>query len=140
MTMRFVKLGLAATSAALLLGGCTSGGVLGRDRPDEFAVTRNAPLVIPPDYNLAPPRAGDPTPTGADARTQALDALFGGPQPRSAGERSMLNAAGSDRVALGARSVAGDPSTVVVDKGAVTQAIVAAPSGAGREATASTPQ
>jgi hypothetical protein len=52
----------------------------------------------------------------------------------------MLNAAGADRVALGARSVAGDPSTTVVDKGAVTQAIVAAPAGAGRDATVTTPQ
>jgi hypothetical protein len=138
--MRFVKLGLAASAATLVLAGCGTGGVLGRDRPDEFAVTRNAPLVIPPDYNLEPPRPGEPVPAAADARTQALEALFGGPAPRSAGERSMLNAAGSDRIALGARSVAGDPQTVVVDKGAVTQAIIAAPAGPGRDAVASTPQ
>jgi hypothetical protein len=138
--MRIVKPALAASAAALLLSACGTGGVLGRDRPDEFAVTRNAPLVIPPDYNLTPPRPGDPTPQAADARTQALEALFGGPAPRSESERSLLNAAGSDRVALGARSVAGDPATVVVDKGAVTQTILAAPAGPGREATASTPQ
>ena len=137
--MREVKLGLAA-AAALLVAGCASGGITGRDRPDEFAVTRNAPLVIPPDFNLEPPRPGEPAPQGADARTQALEALFGGPAPRSQGERSMLDAAGSDRVALGARSVAGDPSTLVVDKGATTQAIVAAPAGPGRDAVASTPQ
>ena len=93
-----------------------------------------------PDYNLVPPRPGEPVPAAADARTQALEALFGGPAPRSQGERSMLDAAGSDRVALGARSVAGDPSTLVVDKGATTQAIVAAPAGPGRDAVASTPQ
>jgi hypothetical protein len=79
-------------------------------------------------------------PQAADARSQAIEALFGGPAPRSDSERSMLNAAGSDRTALGARSVAGDPGTTVVDKGAVTQAIIAAPAGAGREATTSTPQ
>jgi hypothetical protein len=134
------KIGLGACSAALLLAGCASGGVAGRDRPDEFAVTRNQPLVIPPDYNLTPPRPGEASPQAADARTQALEALFGGPQPRSESERSMLNAAGQDRVALGARSVAGDPATTVVDKGAVTQAIIAAPAGAGRDATVSTPQ
>jgi len=137
--MRIVKLGLAASSAALLLAGCGTGGVLGRDRPDEFAVTRNQPLVIPPDYALTPPKSGEANP-GADARTQALEALFGGPAPRSSSERSMLDAAGNDRVALGARSVAGDPGTVVVDKGAVTQAIIAAPAGPGRDASASTPQ
>ena len=138
--MRIVKLGLAASAASLLLAGCAGGGVFGRDRPDEFAVTRNAPLVIPPDYNLEPPRPGEPVPVGADARTQALEALFGGPAPRSAGENSLLNQAGRDRAAPGARSVAGDPTTQVVDKGAVTQTIIAAPTGAGRDATATTPQ
>ena len=138
--MRIVKLGLGACAATLLLAGCAAGGIAGRDRPDEFAVTRNQPLVIPPDYALTPPRTGAPLPQGTDARTQALEALFGGPAPRSQGERSMLNAAGDERVALGARSVAGDPATLVVDKGAVTQTIVSAPAGPGRDATVTTPQ
>jgi len=138
--MRIVTIGLtAAAAAALLLGGCASNKVASRDRPDEFAVVRNQPLVIPPDYSLAPPRAGDPTPQATDARTQALEALFGGPQPRSQSETSMLNTVGADRAALGARSVAGDPATTVVDKGAVTQTILAAPEGPGRDATAATP-
>ncbi|MFN3388415.1 MAG: DUF3035 domain-containing protein [Allosphingosinicella sp.] len=138
--MRIVKFGLAAPAAALLLAGCGSSGIAGRERPDEFAVARNAPLVIPPDFALEPPAPGTPVPQGADARTQALEALFGGPAPRSSSERSMLDAAGGDRAALGARSVAGDPSTQVVDKGALTATIVQAPAGPGREATASTPQ
>ncbi|HMJ92938.1 MAG TPA: DUF3035 domain-containing protein [Allosphingosinicella sp.] len=138
--MRIVKIGLAVPAAALLLAGCQSGGVLGRDRPDEFAVTRNAPLVIPPDFALVPPKPGDPTPSSADARTQALDALFGGPAPRSEAEKGILEAAGSERAALGARSVAGDPNTTVVDKGAVTQTIIASPQGAGRDANVLTPQ
>ncbi|MEA3066453.1 MAG: hypothetical protein QOJ27_2914 [Sphingomonadales bacterium] len=138
--MRIVKPGLGACALALLLAGCGTGGIAGRDRPDEFAVTRNQPLVIPPDYNLTPPRTGEPVPQGTDARTQALEALFGGPAPRSQSERLMLDTAGGDRVALGARSVAGDPATQVVDKGAVTQTIVAAPAGPGRDATVTTPQ
>ena len=138
--MRIVTIGLTAAAAALLLGGCARNSVASRDRPDEFAVARNQPLVIPPDYSLAPPRAGDPTPQAADARTQALEALFGGPAPRSQSEQSMLNSAGADRAAVGVRSVAGDPSTNVVDKGAVTQAIIAAPAGAGRDANVTTPQ
>lgn len=138
--MRIVTLGLAAPAAALLLAGCGSSGIAGRERPDEFAVARNAPLVIPPDFALEPPRPGEPVPQGADARTQALEALFGGPAPRSNSETSMLDAAGEDRVALGARSVAGDPATQIVDKGALTATIVQAPAGPGREATATTPQ
>jgi hypothetical protein len=138
--MRIVKSGLGACALALLLAGCAGGGIAGRDRPDEFAVTRNAPLVIPPDYNLTPPKTGAPVAQGTDARTQALDALFGGPAPRSQSERSMLENVGAERAALGARSVAGDPLTQVVDKGAVTQTIVAAPPGPGRDATVTTPQ
>jgi hypothetical protein len=139
--MRIVKLSLAASAAALALAGCASHGVAGRDRPDEFAVARNQPLVIPPDFSMAPPKAGEPTPQGSDPRTEALQALFGGPAPRSQSETSMINAAGGDEhVALGARSVAGDPTTNVVDKGAVTQTILNAPTGAGRDASVTTPQ
>ncbi|MDT9599063.1 DUF3035 domain-containing protein [Sphingosinicella rhizophila] len=138
--MRIVKIALAASATTLILAGCSSGGIANRDRPDEFAVSRSRPLVIPPDFALAPPRPGEAVPQGADARTQALEALFGGPAPRSDSERQMLNEAGRGSAALGARSVAGDPNTVVVDKGATTQTILAAPAGAGRDATVATPQ
>jgi len=90
---------------------------------------------VPPDFALTPPRPGEAAPT-VDSRTQAIQALFGGPAPRSAGEVSVLDRAGTDRVALGARSVAGDPNTTVVDKGAVTQTIIAAPESDSQVATA----
>lgn len=137
--MRIVNLALAA-SAMTLLAGCGSSGLLGRERPDEFSVTRAAPLVVPPDFALVPPRPGDPVAQGTDSRAQAVATLFGGPAPRSAAETQMLNQADSDRAAVGARSIAGDPKTLVVDKGAVTQTILAVPEGDGREATVSTPQ
>ena len=44
-----------------------------------------------------------------------------------------------DRVALGIRSSAGDPSTTVVDKGQTTQTILAAPQADGQEASVQTP-
>ncbi|HEX4737555.1 MAG TPA: DUF3035 domain-containing protein [Allosphingosinicella sp.] len=138
--MRIVKVTLAASVAALLLSGCASHRIANRGRPDEFAVVRSQPLVIPPDYSLVPPRAGEPSPQAADPRQEALEALFGGPAPRSKAETTMLDAAGNDHVADGARSVAGDPNTQVVDKGAATQAIVAAPATTGQTATVSTPQ
>lgn len=137
--MRIATLILAA-SATTLLAGCTNGGILGRDRPDEFAVTRAAPLVIPPDFSLTPPRPGEAAPVGADSRTQAIEALFGGPAARSAGEQQVLSQAQSNQAAPGARSVAGDPNTTVVDKGKVTQTILAVPEGDGQEARVSTPQ
>ena len=130
---------LVAGSAALMLAGCGGGGPFGRDRPDEFAVGRNAPLVIPPDFALTPPRPGEPE-AGADPRAQALQALFGGPQPRSAVENQLLQAAGADRAVLGARSVAGDPATTVVNRGALVQAIIRVPEGSGQEASVSIPE
>jgi hypothetical protein len=136
--MRIAPLALIAI-AAVTLAGCGSGGVLGRDRPDEFAVARTAPLVVPPDFTLTPPRPGEPA-SGSDARTQALQALFGGPSARSDAERNLLQRADADRAALGARSVVADPDTIVVDRGALVQTILELPAGAGREATVATPQ
>jgi hypothetical protein len=109
---------------AIALGGCA----LGRRAaaPDEFAVARNAPLVIPPDYTLTPPVAGTVTGTPQDSQRQAIDALFGGPAPRSRSETSLLEQAGRDRAALGVRSTVGDPDTNVIDMGAVTQSILVA--------------
>ena len=124
---------------AILLAGC---GVFSGKRAqlDEFAVARNAPLVIPPDYSLTPPVAGTVSMSAQDAQTQAIEALFGGPAPRSQGEMSMLESAGRDRAALGIRSTAGDPDTRVVDKGQATQSILAAPPADSELATAQVPQ
>ena len=124
---------------ALLLGGC---GVFTGKRAqlDEFAVARNAPLVIPPDYQLTPPVAGTVSMSAQEAQTQAIEALFGGPAPRSATETSMLERAGRDRATLGARSTAGDPGTRVVDKGQATQTILAAQPADSEIASAQTPQ
>jgi hypothetical protein len=125
--------------AATTLGGCSAL----RSRPaapDEFAVARNAPLIIPPDYTLTPPVAGTAGLTPQDAQAQAIDALFGGAAPRSPAETSLLERAGRDRAPVGARSVAGDPDTRVVDKGAVTAKILATPEADGQVASAQVPQ
>ena len=128
---------LGVAGVMLALAGCGSSGV-NRDRPDEFAVARQAPLVIPPDYSLVPPQPGAARPQDVNARGQTLEALFGTAPGRSASETATLSAAGT--ADAGVRSTVGDPGTNVVDKGNLTQTIVAAPAGAGREATASTPQ
>jgi hypothetical protein len=124
---------------AVALGGCSI--FRSKTQPlDEFAVARNAPLVIPPDYTLTPPVAGTVSTSAEGAQAQAIEALFGGPAPRSQSETSMLDNAGRDRAVIGARSMAGDPATRVVDKGAETQAIIAAPEANGQEASAQAPQ
>ena len=108
------------------LAGC--GLLRGRAAaPDEFQVARNAPLIIPPDYTLTPPTAGAATTSPTDAQSQAIEALFGGPAPRSQAEMSLLEQAGRDDAQIGIRSTAWDPDTRVIDKGPVTLAILAAP-------------
>ena len=128
---------LSISGAALALAGC---GIGKQKSLDEFAVARNAPLVIPPDYSLTPPVAGTVNLSPEGAQGQAIEALFGGPAPRSGIESSALDSAGRDRAALGARSIAGDPNTRVVDKGQSTQTIIAAPQGDGQDASAQAPQ
>jgi hypothetical protein len=134
---KFVIVGVLAS----MLAGCgSSNGVFSRSRPNEFAVTRAAPLVVPPDFGLAPPAPGTARPQEADSSTQALQAMFGGPAARSAAETGALNQAGQSRAATGIRSNVGDPDTNVADKGAVTRDIVAAPEGDGQDARATTPK
>ncbi|MEE1878141.1 DUF3035 domain-containing protein [Altererythrobacter litoralis] len=126
---------LIATSA--MLAGCGGSGIFNRERPDEFAVQRQAPLVVPPDFNLVPPAPGAPRPSEGSAAGQALDALFGGPSPRSPVETSAIDRAGT--AAPGIRSSVGDPDTNTVAKGSVTRDIVAAPEGDGASAQAVIP-
>jgi hypothetical protein len=138
--MRSVARLVLAVSAATLVAGCAAGGPFGRGRgPDEFAVARNAPLAVPPDFALTPPRPGEADVGSQDPRAQALQALFGGPQPRSAVENNLLQVAHSERSALGARSVAGDPQTAVVSRGTLVQTMLQLPQGDGQEAAVSLP-
>src|SRR5258707_9570263 len=118
------------TAALLVAAVATSGCSMFKSRsnaaPDEFAVARNAPLIIPPNFNLAPPVAGTGGITPAEAQQQAIDALFGGPAPRSPGETSLLDAAGRNDAQVGIRSQVWDPNTRLVDKGPTTVQILTA--------------
>lgn len=128
---------IVIAGGAALLASCGTSGVLNRERPDEFAVQRQAPLVVPPDFELTPPKPGAPRPTEGTAAQQALDALFGGPAARSAVETSALQRAGDAE--QGIRSSVGDTGTFTVDKGATTRTILAAPEGDGQDARAAIP-
>jgi hypothetical protein len=132
--MRKIAPLILAVGAAAMLAGCGSGGgIFNRARPDEFAVQRQAPLVVPPDFSLTPPAPGAPRPSEGSASEQALDALFGGPAPRSKVETSLLDRAGAAAPSI--RSVAGDNQTNTVAKGSVTRDIIAAPEGDGQSAS-----
>jgi Protein of unknown function (DUF3035) len=100
---RLIGVGLLGSSL-LLLGGCSDSLTrtfgLTRDAPDEYTVTTRAPLSMPPDYNLRPPRPGAPRPQEQSERQQAAEALvpqlaLGTPQGNvSAGQAALLEETG----------------------------------------------
>ncbi|PKB14090.1 beta-barrel assembly complex subunit BamF [Novosphingobium kunmingense] len=126
---------LSLVGASLLVSACGSGGLFNRSRPDEFAVQRQAPLVVPPDFALTPPAPGAPRPVDSSTAQQAQEALFGPQADRSAVEAGVNARAGIAAPSI--RSTVGDPSTATVNKGSVTRDIIAAPQGDGREAQVS---
>lgn len=130
-----MKLPIVVMLAAATLGlaACGKTRLGGAKGPDEFAVSKNAPLVVPPDYALSPPRPGEPRPLGdATTQSQAAEALFGPGvkvPPKSAAERDLLDKAGASRTDPSIRSTAGDPKTLTVDKGAFLRDLISAPAG-----------
>jgi len=123
---------ILVSTGAVLLSACGSTGLFNRNRPDEFAVQRQSPLVVPPDFSLSPPKEGQPRPSDGAMQQQTLDALFGGPQARSDIEKSAIDLAGTSEP--GIRSTVGDPNTYTVAKGQVTRSILSAPEGDGQNA------
>jgi hypothetical protein len=79
MHKKIVVAGLALVTT-VALSGCGSSGVFDRERPDEFAVTRAAPLEVPADLSTLPaPQPGTPGKTN-DTKQEVLDAMFGAPK------------------------------------------------------------
>jgi hypothetical protein len=121
--------------ATLPLGGCDSfNRAIGKTRviPDEFQVVSNAPLAIPPDYALRPPRVSN-GPEQASATEQARETVFragdtnNGQAPAapsakmSVGEQDLLRQAGANSAPTDIRqTVDADPTEgVPFDRGLV---------------------
>lgn len=70
----------AVVAALMLLGGCSGAkrafGIQ-KVAPDEFTIVTKAPLVVPPDFSLRPPRPGAPSPIFMQPGGQAEYAMFG---------------------------------------------------------------
>lgn len=109
-----VKTTVFAALALTVLTGCDdTKRALGINKsiPDEFAVVRRAPLVMPPDYNLRPPAPGSARPQEGTTSEQARNALIGrnrldGYRVRgfSPGEVELLDLAGADMIYPGVRA------------------------------------
>lgn len=77
--------------ASVALAAC-SGGQKG---PDEFEVLNRAPLVIPPEAEMSPPRPGEPRAQEINPGRQAFEALFPGKnlkrsEPKSQSENGLV--------------------------------------------------
>ena len=103
--MRRVVYLAALAGLAVSLVGCDSirdAAGLTKISPDEFAVATKAPLIIPPDYNLAPPKPGAAPTNQISPTEQAEGALYGtrpsattAQGPVSPGEQELLSKAGA---------------------------------------------
>lgn len=122
-----LTIGLALVAG---LAGCGSmGDALGVSKhpPDEFAVVTKAPLVVPPQYHIRPPRPGTPRPQEQSAQALAVSALFPGretlPEP-SAGQQALLEKAGAARADSAVRTSLNADAVSFVEKGELTAEIL----------------
>ena len=84
-------------------GAKESLGIGVRNVPDEFAVIKNEPLTLPPNYKLSPPHPGAERPQHKRAETKAKEAITGhisGTENAGSltqGESSLLKQAGANK-------------------------------------------
>jgi len=101
MTHKFVNLLSFVICSALLLSACSSkkSNVFGEEKyaPDEFAVYSRAPLSIPPDFGLRPPKPGATRPQTIISRDQAKKALLSRNTPGIADPTLDTSKSGSDQ-------------------------------------------
>lgn len=113
MTLKSVSVLLVATVGLAACGG------KGKITPDEFEVVNRAPLVVPPEAELAPPRPGAPRAQEINPGRQAYEALFPKKKikeqpPKSKVELDLLRRMASNGADI--RSVSGGPNDKTVVK------------------------
>ncbi len=101
MTSRTLLIGLMLTTA-LINTGCTSASKafgMTKTTPNEFNILTKPPLVVPPEYNLRPPRPGELNVEEKYATVAARKALLGeiDPAKPSQGEAVLISKAGGGR-------------------------------------------
>jgi hypothetical protein len=96
---------IGAVAAIVALGGCeNTKNMLGMTKqvPDEFAVVTRAPLELPPDFGLRPPKPGAERPQETNTRDRARQLLLGKRDPGAVSTASaQKNAVASGRYSKG---------------------------------------
>jgi len=134
MVRRGLRAGLVMVGV-LALAGCARGSVqdalgMGKRAPDEFAVVKRAPLIVPPEYDLRPPDPGAPRPNIGRTADQARVAMTGSAEaPRAAAPSSasqILGSAAPSANAPAAATTANGVATGSMGAGAVADDLLAA--------------
>lgn len=113
MRQRLITLAVLATTVAVT--GCAGGRAA---EPDEFRVVTIAPLTVPPEYNLRPPRPGEPRPEEIYPDQAARAALFGaqGDYQGTDGEALLVARAGGGEADPFIRAIIDGETAAVVRK------------------------
>ena len=95
----------------VVLSACSQGqkeelGLI-KKAPDEFSVVTRAPLSVPPEYTLRPPKPGAQRPMEQTMQEQARQTLFGvedvGPEEKEVVSEGFLDRLGADEADSGIR-------------------------------------
>jgi len=127
--MRRVSIIGLAAGAFALMGGCQSfKDALGisKHAPDEFAVVTKSPLIVPPEFNLLPPKPSIEQPRDANPQAEAIQALFPDHPvaPPSQSEAMLLKQTGANDASSDIRTKIGGESTEISNKGGDTAKIL----------------
>jgi len=131
---------LALALAALAVSGCSTWTDvkrgLGMEKvvPDEFDVTTNAPLAIPPDYTLRPPKPGSAPTQQLSPTAQAQETVFRASdnkldtlppdKSRSAGESALLQDAGANNAPKNIRQLVKNDNQTAYGSSTLTQRLL----------------
>ncbi|MDE2164997.1 MAG: DUF3035 domain-containing protein [Alphaproteobacteria bacterium] len=135
-----VSVFVSLTVAVLALSGCSAWTDvkrgLGMEKvvPDEFEVTTSAPLAIPPDYTLRPPRPGAAPTQQLSPTAQAQETVFRAgankldtlppAKSRSAGESALLQDAGAQRAPKDIRQLVSHDEQAATNSDTLTQRLL----------------
>lgn len=126
--------------AVLAISGCSTWTDvkrgLGMEKvvPDEFDVTTNAPLAIPPDYTLRPPKPGAAPTQQVSPTAQAQETVFRAgdtkldtlppDKSRSAGESALLQDAGAGKAPKDIRQLVNNEDQTAYSSDTLTQRLL----------------
>jgi hypothetical protein len=114
--------------------------------PDEFAVVTKAPLIVPPDFNLRPPRPGSPEANAQSPEDEARQTLYQSPAQAadalgpsySDGEKILLAKSGGAVVDPDIRRTLSNETGYETDKSVTGQLVGNAAPAPGQATTAAT--